>query len=84
MSKLGSIPKDRLQIATVITLVVQLSGIVWWASSVQASIDRLEGLHAAVDHDCIEFFQRMSVVETKVEANKQILERLENKIDKMQ
>jgi len=84
MSKLGSIPKDRLQIATVITLVIQLSGIVWWASSAQASIDRLEGLHSAVDHDRIEFFQRMSVVETKVEANKQILERLENKIDKMQ
>ena len=84
MSKLGSIPKDRLQIATVITLVVQLSGIVWWASSAQASIDPLEGLHSAVDHDRIEFFQRMSVVETKVEANKQILERLENKIDKMQ
>jgi hypothetical protein len=64
-------------------LLVQLGGIVWWASNVQASIDTLEILHSAVDHDRVEFYQRMSVVETKVEANWQILERLESKIDEI-
>ena len=65
-------------------LIVQFAGIIWWASGVQASVERLEGLHSAVDHDRVEFYQRMSVVETKVEANKRILERLEEKIDGMQ
>ncbi len=74
---------DKIQIGTLLALTVQFAGIVWWASGVQASVERLESLHRAVDHDRVEFYQRMSVVETKVETNKQILERLERKIDQM-
>jgi hypothetical protein len=74
---------DKIQLSTIIALIVQFAGIIWWASGVQASVDKLEGLHQAVDHDRVEFYQRMSVVETKVEANKQILERLEDKIDQI-
>ena len=75
---------DKIQLGTLTVLIVQFAGIIWWASGVQASVERLEGLPSAVDHDRVEFYQRMSVVETKVEANKRILERLEEKIDGMQ
>ena len=75
---------NKWQLATVSTLLVQLAGIVWWASGVQASVDRLQNLHSAVDHDRVEFYQRMTVVETKVDANRRILDRLEEKIDGMQ
>ena len=55
---------DKIQLGTLTVLIVQFAGIIWWASGVQASVERLEWFPSAVDHERVEFYQRMSVVET--------------------
>ena len=57
--------------------------MVWWASGVSASVEALETSDSARNGDRKEFYERLSVVETQVTTNNQILMRLEDKVDKL-
>ena len=73
----------RLSIGTLIAVIAQIAAVVWWASGVSASVDSLEASDDARTEDRVDFFQRLSVVETKVSTNNQILMRLEDKVDRL-
>tara|TARA_Y100000296_G_scaffold87027_1_gene129350 strand:- start:201 stop:419 length:219 start_codon:yes stop_codon:yes gene_type:complete len=68
---------------TLLAVVVQIVAVVWWASGVSASVDALETSDTIRNGDRKEFFERLSVVETKVITNNQILIRLEDKVDSL-
>ncbi len=73
----------RLSVGTLIAVIVQIAAVVWWASGVSASVESLENSDKARGEDRVDFFQRLSVVETKVSTNNQILMRLEDKVDRL-
>lgn len=73
----------RLSVGTLTAVIVQIAAVVWWASGVSASVESLESSDRARGEDRVDFFQRLSVVETKVNANNQILLRLEDKVDRL-
>jgi len=73
----------RLSIGTLIAVIAQIAAVVWWASGVSASVNNLEASDDARTEDRVDFFQRLSVVETKVSTNNQILMRLEDKVDRL-
>jgi hypothetical protein len=73
----------RLSVGTLIAVIVQIAAVVWWASGVSASVESLETSDKARSEDRVDFFQRLSVVETKVNTNNQILMRLEDKVDRL-
>jgi len=73
----------RLSVGTLIAVIVQIAAVVWWASGVSASVESLEISDRARGEDRVDFFQRLSVVETKVNTNNQILMRLEDKVDRL-
>ena len=73
----------RLSVGTLVAAIVQIAAVVWWASGVSASVDNLETSDRARGEDRVDFFQRLSVVETKVSTNNQILMRLEDKVDRL-
>ncbi len=73
----------RLSMGTLLAVVVQIVAVVWWASGVSASVDALETSDTIRNGDRKEFFERLSVVETKVITNNQILIRLEDKVDSL-
>jgi len=73
----------RLSVGTLIAVIVQIAAVVWWASGVSASVESLETSDKARGEDRVDFFQRLSVVETKVSTNNQILMRLEDKVDRL-
>ena len=71
----------RLSIGTLLAVVAQIVAVVWWASGVSASVEALETSDSARNGDRKEFYERLSVVETQVTTNNQILMRLEDKVD---
>ena len=73
----------RLSIGTLLAVVAQIVAVVWWASGVSASVEALETSDSARNGDRKEFYARLSVVETQVTTNNQILMRLEDKVDKL-
>ena len=73
----------RLSIGTLLAVVAQIVAVVWWASGVSASVEALETSDSARNGDRKEFYERLSVVETKVTTNNQILVRLESKMDQL-
>ncbi len=73
----------RLSIGTLLAVVAQIVAVVWWASGVSASVEALETSDSARNGDRKEFYERLSVVETQVTTNNQILMRLEDKVDKL-
>ena len=73
----------RLSIGTLLAVVAQIVAVVWWASGVSASVEALETSDSARNVDRKEFYERLSVVETQVTTNNQILMRLEDKVDKL-
>lgn len=74
---------QRLSLGTLVAVIVQIAAVVWWASGVSASVTALEASDTARNGDRKEFFERLSVVETKVITNNQILMRLEDKVDRL-
>jgi hypothetical protein len=68
---------------TLLAVLIQIVAIVWWASGVSASVGNLETSDLIRTDDRKEFFERLSVVETKVITNNQILIRLETKVDSL-
>jgi len=73
----------RLSMGTLLAVLVQIVAIVWWASDVAASVENLETSDSIRNNDRKEFFERLSVVETRVITNNQILIRLETKVDSL-
>ena len=73
----------RLSIGTLLAVVAQIVAVVWWASGVSASVEALETSDSARNGDRKEFYERLSVVETQVTTNNQILMRLEDKVDNL-
>ena len=73
----------RLSVGTLVALIIQIGAVVWWASGVSASVEALETSDSIRNGDRKEFFERLSVVETKVITNNQILIRLEDKVDNL-
>ena len=73
----------RLSIGTLLAVVAQIVDVVWWASGVSASVEALETSDSARNGDRKEFYERLSVVQTQVTTNNQILMRLEDKVDKL-
>jgi hypothetical protein len=73
----------KLSMGTLLAVLVQIIAIVWWASDVAASVENLETSDSIRNNDRKEFFERLSVVETRVITNNQILIRLETKVDSL-
>ena len=68
---------QKIQLGTVLALLIQAGAIIWWASGVSASVQDLEEF----EKETRSTLKEIKMIETKVEINRVILERLEKKLD---
>ena len=64
---------QKIQLGTVLALLIQAGAIIWWASGVSASVQDLEEF----EKETRSTLKEIKMIETKVEINRVILERLE-------
>lgn len=71
-------PEKRIPAALVAAFLLQTAGALFWAGS---AAERISGLERTVTSDQAAI-QKVAVIEEQVRANKEILDRIESKLDR--